>query len=258
MTGEQSLWPAGTTVQWLDDTANSQENQNLEQILGEQVGRVDRPPLVRIWRSGDLPGIGLSRRDLATGAGEQAAASLRAQGCDVVVRHTGGTAVPQGPGVIHLSYLFPRTRTRGTTDDYYRLLTLPLLVWLQDLGVSAVTGSLPGSYCDGTYNVLVQQQKLVGTAQAWRGGLAGMHSTRPGYILAHACMTVDVDLTWANQKINWFYEQSGQSYRVDPLASVTLRQLLPEPFADKSPRQCADWVAEQWLQFFRAWVNTGS
>ncbi|RIV18345.1 ligase [Alicyclobacillaceae bacterium I2511] len=258
MTGGQDLWPVGTQVQWLDDVDHSQANQDLEQELGEQVGRGDRPPLVRIWRSGGRLGIGLSRRDLAMGAGEHAAAALRHQGCDVVVRQTGGTAVPQGPGVIHLSYLFPRTRSSGTTDGYYRLLTAPLRTWLHNLGVSAVTGPLPGSYCDGSYNLLVRDQKLVGTAQAWRGGLAGVHSTRPGYILAHACMTVDVDLAWATQQMNQFYEQSGQPYRVHLQTSVTLRQVLPNLFADKSPRQCVDWVAEQWLQFFGAWVSTGS
>ncbi|MCL6453395.1 MAG: ligase [Alicyclobacillus sp.] len=251
---DQQLWPDGVQVVWLDDVTDSQRNLDLEWQLGEAVARGERPPLIRVWRAANRPGIGVTRRDVAAGQGEQAAARLRQAGWDVVVRTTGGTAVPQGPGVVHVSYLFPRTERRATTDAYYRLLTRPLLAWLAQLGLAGDTGSVPGSYCDGTYNVLVGGRKLVGTAQAWRGGLAGTRSNRPGYVLAHACMPVDVDVDWATDLINRFYADSGSEYRVQRETFTTLRQLAPERFSGMTPAECTAWVAERWVEWYRRWA----
>lgn len=177
-----------------------------------------------------------------------------AEGWDVVIRNTGGTAVPQGPGVVHISYLFPRDRRPVTTDAYYRILTQPLIAWLETIGLEAYTGALPGSFCDGTYNVLVNGQKLVGTAQAWRGGLAGMASQRPGYVLAHACLVVDVDIQQALAQINRFYQLSGNPYRVDAQTFTTLRTLAPDEFKGMTAAEAATALAHKWVSWYSRWV----
>jgi octanoyl-[GcvH]:protein N-octanoyltransferase len=247
---DANLWPIDTEVQWIDDIEDSAHNLELEVILGQAVGRGEIRPLVRIWRSALAPGIGVSRRDVASEQGEQALDKLKHDGWDVVVRTTGGTAVPQGPGVVHLSYLFPREHRKVTTDAYYRLLCLPLIDWLGTLGLKATTGALAGSYCDGTYNILVGGKKLVGTAQAWRGGLAGVSSNRPGYILAHACLVVDVDMVAAATRINRFYAAAGNDYRVDAATSTTLRTLAPNYFLGMTPLEAANRVASDWVSWY--------
>jgi len=251
---DAELWPAATEVQWIDDIENSQFNLELESTLGEAVARGEVPPLIRIWRSALKPGIGVSRRDVNSDAAAAARRQLLAEGADVVVRNTGGTAVPQGPGVVHLSYLFPRDRRKVTTDAYYRILTQPLIEWLAQLGLTAETGALPGSFCDGTYNILVTGRKLIGTAQAWRGGLAGMTSARPGYVLAHACLVVDVEMRSAVEQINRFYRLSGNSYRVNPETFTTLRSLVPERFSGMTAGEAATDVARQWVAWYGRWV----
>jgi octanoyl-[GcvH]:protein N-octanoyltransferase len=245
------LWPPVLSIEWLDDPADPQHNMDLDTELGQAVARGERPPLIRLWRAGVRPGIGVSRKDVASPAGAQAMAELRAAGWDVVVRETGGTAVPQGEGVFHVSYLFPRPAHPATTDDYYRLLCYPLVDWLGTLGCQATIGSLPGSYCDGNYNVLVSGRKLVGTAQAWRGGLAGMKSSRPGYILAHACVVVDFDMQRAEELINHFYALAGNPYRVAAGTSITLREAVPERFSGLSAEAATCWCMERLAEYYR-------
>ncbi|MDQ0189155.1 ligase [Alicyclobacillus cycloheptanicus] len=236
--------PKEIEIAWIDEPASGQQNTDLDETLAAEVARENRLPLIRLWSGGDRIGIGVSRRDVQKPAGEAAARALQSAGCDVVVRRTGGTAVPQGPGVLHASFILPRRPVAATTDDYYRLVCDPLIQWLASYGLEGTTGELPGSYCDGTYNVLVQGKKLIGTAQAWRGGLAGLASHRPGYILAHACITVDVDIQQASDHINRFYALAGDPYRVNPDVAVTLSELLPSAFPAGSPVQARKKAAE--------------
>lgn len=212
------------------------------------MGRGERRPTIRVWRHADVQGLVVSRRDVAGDAGQRAMQVMRDRGWSVFVRPTGGTAVPHGRGVLNLSLLLPRTREKATTDDYYRLLCGSLIAWLSSLGLKAATGEMPGSYCDGNYNVIVDGKKLVGTAQAWRGGLAGTASRHPGYVLAHACVMIDVDLAAALSAINTFYVEVGNPYRVDPATSTTLVERLrahgiAEAFtAEQAQRSLADFL----------------
>jgi|GEM_PF-1428612 len=248
----RQLVPPGTEVVFLEDLTHGQRNTELDGELGKAVARFQRPPVIRLWQSANQPGISVSRKDVATASGQRAKEILEAEGWDVVVRETGGTAVPQGPGVLHISFILPRTQQQVTTDAFYRLLCWPLLDWLQTLGLTARTGELAGSYCDGTYNVLVNQRKLVGTAQAWRGGLAGLAARHPGYILAHAHLVIEYDLTAAVRCINRFYELAEATYRVLPHTSTSLTQELPNHFPPNSPVETARSVADQLADFYRS------
>ncbi|WP_273365902.1 lipoate--protein ligase family protein [Alicyclobacillus herbarius] len=225
---ERSLLPDTVEFSFLEALEDGQYNADLEMQLGQAVAQGESPALIRIWRSAHQPGIAVSRKDVAGPGGQSAAQTLRDRGLAVIVRQTGGTAVPQGDGVLHLSFILPRQQAAATTDAYYRLLCAPLVRWLEENGISATTGELPGSYCDGSYNVLANGRKLVGTAQAWRGGLAGVSSRHPGFVLAHACIMIDLNLMTALSWINEFYALAGQDYRVNPDTSVTLRDVLPD------------------------------
>jgi lipoate-protein ligase A len=240
--------PPTVEVAWLEDLDDPQRNVDLDTVLGRDISVGQRAPLIRMWRAAHAPGIGVSRKDVAGAVGQAAMAKLQAAGLAVVVRETGGTAVPQGDGVLHLSYIVPRPQGRATTDAFYRLLCGPIIEWLRRLGLDAYTGALPGSYCDGSYNVLVGGRKLVGTAQAWRGGLAGLASRHPGYILAHACITVTFDMVWAADQINRFYTWAGQAYRVDPDLAVSLCDLVPGRWAGLSAADAAAGAGESLRQ----------
>lgn len=243
------LVPKELEISSIEDLQQPQRNIDLDAQLGQEVATGARPPLVRVWRSAHVPGIGVSRKDVSSATGSQAMQTLMNEGCNVIVRQTGGTAVPQGDGVLHVSLLLPRLARKTTTDAYYRLLCDPLLDWFADYGLAAYTGALPGSYCDGTYNVLVSGQKLIGTAQAWRGGLAGFASAHPGYVLAHACITVDVDFAQATHWMNRFYELADDPYRVAEAVSVSLRSLTEPVWAGLSREAAAAQAARQLEEF---------
>lgn len=201
------------------------QNILLDDAFAKEVSTGVRRPTVRVWRHAPVRGLVVSKSDVAGERGKQAMAHMNARGWPVFVRSTGGTAVPHGEGVLNLSLLLPRQMEKASTDAYYQLLCQPIVDWMEHLRLAASTGDMPGSYCDGNYNVLVGRQKLVGTAQAWRGGLAGTASRHPGYVLAHACIVVDFDMARAVDAINQFYEEVGDAYRVDVSTTTTLAQV---------------------------------
>lgn len=164
----------------------------------------------------------------------EASQALYAEGWPVLTRCTGGSCVPQGPGVLNLSIVHPRIKG-WTLEDGYQLLCLLLSRLLASYGLLATSGDVPGSFCDGRYNLQVGQQKLAGTAQRWAGG-----SRDQAAVLAHACLLVDLDLFEATEKINTLYELCGQPRRFLPKACATLRECLG---GDQSLSQ-ADFMAE--------------
>ncbi|GLG01435.1 protein ligase [Alicyclobacillus hesperidum subsp. aegles] len=211
--------------------------------IAKQVAQGARRPTVRVWRHAPVQGLVVSRRDVAGANGEFAMAAMADEGWPIFVRSTGGTAVPHGSGMLNMSIIFPRQHEKATTDAYYRLLCQPLIDWFVHLGLSASTGEVPGSYCDGGYNVQVDGKKIVGTAQAWRGGLAGTTSRHPGYVLAHACIAIDLDIGAAISAINRFYGYAGAAIDVQPETASTLEERLQRPFdSAKAKRSLVDFL----------------
>ena len=98
---------------------------------------------------------------------EKAAAASAERGWPVLTRPTGGGAVPQGPGVINLAMAIT-VDTGFTIEDGYRLITRPIRNRLEQEGLQTATGTTPGSFCDGAWNLSISGQKVVGTAQRWR------------------------------------------------------------------------------------------
>ena len=145
---------------------------------------------------------------------------LAEQGWPVVVRCTGGSCVPQGPGVINLAVIHPKVKGWHLEDGYQLLCALLRELFLE-YGLDATTGEVPGSFCDGNYNLQVDGQKLVGTAQRWAGG-----SRDSAAVLAHACLLVDMDLVEATEKINTLYSLCDNPQQFLPHACTSLRDCL--------------------------------
>lgn len=242
--------PEAIEVGIMEDHSDARHNLELDEAIAQEVAAGHRPAVARLWRHSPTVGLVVSHRDVAGQQGDQAITKLREMGVEVFVRSTGGTAVPHGLGVLNFSLLFPRTKAAVTTDMYYRLLCQPMISWLEHLGIEATTGEVPGSYCDGTYNVVVAGKKLVGTAQTWRGGLAGTASRHPGYVLAHACIMVDVDLAWTTQTINAFYGATGNPYEVVLSTSTTLNDV----FRTATPPQ-SSLTSEQAMVHFETYLR---
>lgn len=250
-----SLMPQTVALNAQENWQHPEDNILLDDVLAREVARGERLPTIRVWRHAPKQGLVVSKRDVASANKADIYREMMHVGWPIIVRPTGGTAVPHGEGVLNLSLLFPRVHQTATTDAYYRLLCGFLIGWLDELGLKGVTGALPGSYCDGNYNVLVDGKKLVGTAQAWRGGLAGIKSRHPGFVLAHACIVIDVNLELATKAMNQFYTVAGDSYRVDASTSTTLRRLLTEHNLFPATEITSAWAQQSLLSFIRSDCN---
>ena len=136
--------------------------------------RGEAPATARVWENaralvvarGDerLPRFGAAREALAR------------EGWPVVVRESGGTAVPHGPGVLLLSLAFrPPAGAAFALEAAYAALAAPLARALASLGVPSGMGHAPGSFCDGRFDLVAFGRKIAGTAQRWRArpGRAG-------------------------------------------------------------------------------------
>lgn len=162
----------------------------------------------------------VTRKDMRLPHYQSACEQLAAEGWPVYVRDSGGTAVPHGAGILNLSLLLPRT----TTDlgHYYQLLGAPLLALLADYGLQGGYDFVPGSFCDGQYNLVIGGRKITGTAQRWLAP-AQDHG---GAVLAQAMLLVAGDLDEGTRMASRFYELAGGELRFLPGTSTTLAQQI--------------------------------
>ncbi len=151
---------------------------------------------------------------------QAACEQLAAEGWPVHVRDSGGTAVPHGAGILNLSLMLPRT----TTDlaHYYRLLGAPLIALLGEYGLAGSYDFVPGSFCDGQYNLVIGGRKVTGTAQRW----LAPGQDHQGAVLAQAMLLVAGNVDEGTLMASRFYELAGGELRFLPATSTTIAQAI--------------------------------
>ncbi|MGH8111613.1 MAG: lipoate--protein ligase family protein [Rhodanobacteraceae bacterium] len=177
----------------------------LERELVAAVSAGPAAGAVRIWRPADRTVVVPSRFARRPGFA-QVCAVLARHGYPVVLRESGGDIVPQLAGVLNVAVAFAIPRRRFGVEAAYGVLCGPLVRWLRGQGLDAGVGAVPGSFCDGRFNVTVAGRKLAGTAQRWCS--AGLDTP---VALAHAVVLVNVDLAELAGVCNAFYGAAGIS-----------------------------------------------
>lgn len=196
-----------------------------EEDLLDAVERGAVPAAARVWEGPRA--VVVSRSDARLPGFEEARRRLAALGWPVAVRESGGTAVPHGPGIVHLSLAFrPPEGAPTTLEAAYALLLDPLLRLVSSFGLHAGVGEVPRSFCDGRFNLVFGGRKIAGTAQRWRARPGSAVPGR-GAILAHALLLVDADRRAATRAVNRFYRLAGAERSFDADALVTLAEALP-------------------------------
>ena len=133
-------------------------------------------------------------------------AMLHKQGC--FIRSSGGGLVPQGPGIWNLSLIWSVSQAFDLDIiEIYQAVCFKLTAAFKDLGIYVSTGHTPGSFCDGKFNLSVNGQKLVGTAQSWKK----INGTK--VVLAHAVLLVDIEAETLIQAANAVEESIGSNRR---------------------------------------------
>lgn len=145
--------------------------------------------------------------------------ALARRGWPVVARGSGGGAVPQGPCTLNLAIATPLPGSARIADGY-RLICGAVHEALSRFEVATATGAVPGSFCDGAWNLTAAGRKLAGTAQRWR-------ATPDGRVaLCHAAILVvpPADTLWP--AIAALHRAAGQPDTPKPGAHVALDGLL--------------------------------
>ena len=185
-------------------------------------------PTFRLWECSRS--LVVSRQEMQAPNIERAMTCMQQAGWPVVMRETGGSAVPLAPGVLNISMIVPRSLTTKvlgqSLEAVYRHLCEPIQQVLAAINISTRFGSVPGAFCDGRYNLVFEQKKIAGTAQAWRGNIGGSGTVSEGYVLAHAALLVDVDTAQLTGIVNRFYELTGLPRRFSDGNIVSVRQCI--------------------------------
>ncbi|MDM5092620.1 lipoyl protein ligase domain-containing protein [Aeromonas rivipollensis] len=194
-----------------------------DQILAEEQRWLrdcarDGLPRAHLWQAPQC--LIVTRKDMRLPRYQAACEQLANEGWPVHVRDSGGTAVPHGAGVLNLSLLLPRT----TTDlaHYYRLLGAPLLALLEEHGLEGSYDFVPGSFCDGQYNLVIGGRKITGTAQRW----LAPGQDHGGAVLAQAMLLVAGDVDEGTRMASRFYKLAGGELRFAPGTSTTLAHCI--------------------------------
>lgn len=177
----------------------------------------------------------------------EASREMAARGWPVYIRDTGGDVTPQSPGIINASaaFVLPRTADLSIRATYQQFCE-PLVAFLHTAGIDAYLSSVPGAFCDGAFNIVVEGRKLAGTAQRWR--LTRTCDGAPAVaVLAHAAILADPDIDRSIAATNLFYRLCGEPREVDTARHTSLAMLMktPQAGAERMSQRLGDYLAQQ-------------
>jgi lipoyl(octanoyl) transferase len=161
-------------------------NMAIDEALMTLVGEGQSPPVLRLYQWSP-PCLSLGRRQPLAGVDRE---RLRADGCDIVRRETGGWAILHTDELTYSVTLSPDDpRADGPILDAYRKLSQGLVAGLSLLGVQAEMkpASASGTHnlsaacfeVPSAYEVTAAGRKLIGSAQARPNGRVLQHGSLP-------------------------------------------------------------------------------
>ena len=156
-----------------------------EQLLLEQVKQGNFNQALLLWRC-TAPAIVLpaGRKWQKT---EPLSEWLAQRGWDILQRRSGGSPVPQSPAMLNIAHMYALTAEQSySVKGAYQQLCDNLLAFFAALDISADIHATAYAYCDGDYNLNINGQKIVGTAQRVLTAPGGRR-----IVLAHACLLID-------------------------------------------------------------------
>lgn len=190
-------------------------------IAREEAMLLAGKPAVFLWRAEDNTVV--VPRSWARLEGFEAV-SDEAQNCGwpLLMRSSGGGAVPQGACTLNLALILPVEPGTGLADCF-REICGAVSEALQRFEVATDTGSIDGALCDGTWNVTSGGAKLAGTAQRWRSGKDGRATA-----LVHAAIMMNRPEESLWPVLQQVEHVVGSKRSIRPEVHVALTNLLPD------------------------------
>lgn len=201
--------------------------------LLREVAAAKRCATARLWENPQC--LVVTRKETRFPNFHQACERLGQEGWPVIVRDSGGTAVPHHPGILNFSLIIPQEQHQTfDLDSYYYALCEPLCMALATLGLTAEHGETKGSYCDGRFNLNIQGLKVTGTAQKIMVSPPNNKGVKQA-VLAQAMLMVEADAAQGTAWVNRFYTLAGNERQFDPQVATSIADLLPD--TDRKPGQ---------------------
>lgn len=183
--------------------------------LTRYIAEQDTKPMVRIWQNQTC--LVATHRHAGMEGFEDACAASAKAGWPIHVRSTGGTVVPHGRGILNVSVL--HTVETLDIDAGYRGLLDVISPALDQLGIAHTWGCKDRSFCDGKFNLLIQDRKAAGTAARFKRGPINRW-------LAHASLLVSCDMDACLSAVSNFEDALGQAPDYDSAAHINIAELL--------------------------------
>lgn len=199
--------------------------------------------IIHIYRV-NYPTIILGPKDTRLKALPEGIAYLNKQGFAPHLRAHGGLAVVSDPGIINISFISNLKEYPLTIDEGYEQMIQWLKEALSPLGLKVESYEVPDSYCPGTYDIIIQQQKIGGIAQRrFKDGVA---------VAAYISVT-------GNQRerakiIRQFYQTSeadSQYPNVNPDVMSNINDFLGKPISVEKFKQLLLNTVQQQTQLTR-------
>ncbi|WP_321389783.1 lipoate--protein ligase family protein [Emcibacter sp.] len=203
---------------------SAQETVDEDNRLHIEVHETSSLPVIRLWTNHTT--IVVPGRDSRVPEFPQACEIMKKHGIGVAVRTSGGTAVLHSSRVLNASVIFPIPKTEKVSmETGYEKLRILFDLLVPELAGRAYFSSVPGAYCDGDYNLVVDGRKIAGTAQRIKSaGTKVDHRT----VLAHMSLLVDIDAPEMERTINLYYEALQSETRVAEGVSTGIDRLCSD------------------------------
>ncbi|MDQ6422824.1 lipoate--protein ligase family protein [Paenibacillus sp. LHD-117] len=135
----------------------------LDELLCRSAGK-GGPAICHLWRHPHAFVMGL--RDSRMPYAREARQWLESSGWRVIVRNSGGAAVPLDAGVVNVSLILPKANAMELHfhNDFERMYGL-IARALQGTGRTVEKGEISGAFCPGDFDLSIDGYKFCGIAQ---------------------------------------------------------------------------------------------
>lgn len=142
----------------------------MDDTLSTSVGSGESMPTARTWVHDKTVVLGI--QDTRLPFVNSGIAYLKENGYDVIVRNSGGLAVPLDQGVLNISLIFAENQ-KVSIDRGYEAMAAFVRRMLEPFGVKVDAKEIEHSYCPGRFDLSIAGQKFAGISQRRiRSGIA--------------------------------------------------------------------------------------
>lgn len=202
-------------IMWFPDIAPAATGLARQQTLADELDAPSATPSMMIWRC--EPALLVTRPETRLPHFESAAVEMQAEGWPILLRKSGGSACPVGPGTVQVSMIEAASPAATMHEKYIALAEL-IQSSLRAFQINSRTGLVPEAYCPGRYDLAVEGRKIAGMSQHWFRNRIGTQC-----VVTSASVNIEEPPDTFASAINKFYGLSGSCQTCQAAAITNVR-----------------------------------